>query len=154
MNPSAYSLAWEAYHRYGTPGWAFHEVLAAHLRNGVVISLPDSFLMARRVMRSDPDWFHLSPLESRADGDCWMVWLAAGSMESLSVMAETYPLEWVSYQRRDSMRLRRVKTADIFRHVLSKSPQATAPSSATRGSQWPGASGCGARAAPARRKAV
>jgi hypothetical protein len=123
---NAYEMAWDAYHRYGQPGWAFHEVLAEHLRRGVVVCLPDAFVMARRVNVRDSDESHLSPLESREDGDCWMVWLAAGRIRSLLELLDLRPARWISYQRRDCMRLCRVNTETIRRHVLAKSSQATA----------------------------
>jgi hypothetical protein len=127
---NAYEQAWDAYHRYGEPGWPFHEVLAEHFRRGVVVCLPDAFVMARRVNVSDPDEFHLSPLESRPAGDCWMVWLAAGRLASLAALMEVHLAEWVSFQRRDCQRLHRVSTAIILRHV-SKSSQATASAADT-----------------------
>jgi hypothetical protein len=123
---NAYEQAWDAYHRYGEPGWPFHEVLAEHFRRGVVVCLPDVFVMARRVNVSDPDEFHLSPLESRPDGDCWMVWLAAGRLASLAALMKLHSAEWISFQRRDCQRVRKVSTAILLRHGLSESSQATA----------------------------
>jgi len=127
---NAYEQAWDAYHRYGEPGWPFHEVLAEHFRRGVVVCLPDVFVMARRVNVSDPDEFHLSPLESRPDGDCWMVWLAAGRLASLLALEAIHSGQWISFQRRDGYRLRRVPTSILRRHV-AESSQATASAADT-----------------------
>ena len=121
-----YDQAWEEYHRYGPPGWPLHEVLAAHLHHGAVVCTEDAYILARRVNHADGAAFHLSPLQWRAGGDCWMVWLAAGRLESLVALLDAYPSVWVSFQRRDSMRLRRILTADFRRHVLAQNPQTAA----------------------------
>ncbi len=127
---NAYCRAWDAYHAHGEPTWAFHEVLAEHLRRGAVVVAEDGFVLARRVAAGDSDEEHLSPLHSRADGNCWMVWLAAGSLPVLLRFLETHPLPWVSFTRRGKNRVRRVETANLFRHVHAESTEAEAAAGA------------------------
>jgi hypothetical protein len=141
-----YDRAWEQYHRYGPPGWSWAEVVGAHFRHGAVVSTDEVFILARRVNVEDSDWFHLSPLQSRASGNCWMVWCAAGRMDSLAVMARLHSCEWVSFQRRESMRVRRFRTSDLFRrYEFPESPQACASSccSASGVCDGSGKGGCG-----------
>jgi hypothetical protein len=127
-----YAQAWILYHSFGRPGVSWADVVGAHFHHGAVVSTDGAFVMARRVNAADADAIHLSPLEYREDGDCWMIWIAAGRLESLLALLEAHPTEWVSYQRRDSERLRRVKTARFLRHVLAESPAPAAPATAAR----------------------
>ena len=137
-----YAQAWEAYHSHGRPTWAFHEVVAEHFRCGVVISKADCFVLARRVDAADGDGFHLSPLDFRPGGDCWMIWLAAGKLGALLALLEDHRTEWVSYTRGASNRVRRVRTEQFLRHE-SESPEATAARSASRIIHGAGTSGGG-----------
>ncbi len=121
---SPYCIAWERYHSYGEVGWSWDEAMSLHLQHGTVISTPDAFVMARRVHSADEDDFHLSPLQWRAAGDCWNIWAAAGRLESLLGLAQAFPTPWVSYCRRDSVRLRRYRLRRFLRHV-PENPQAT-----------------------------
>lgn len=125
-----YELAWHGYHRYGEPGWSWEEVVGLHFRHGVVVSLPDAFILARRVWVNDSDEVHASPLEWAADGDCWMVWAAAGRLQSLAVMVDAYPSGWLSFQRRDCERIRRIRTSDFLRHVSQSAEAPATPSPA------------------------
>lgn len=128
---NAYERAWDEYHRYGEPGWEFGKVLGEHLRHGAVICTPDTFILARRVSSADPDEIHLSPLEWRSDGDCWMIWLAAGHLAPLIRLLLDHPAGWVSYQRRGGEKLRRVPTSRFLRYVIAQDQTAAATAAAS-----------------------
>ena len=128
---NAYAQAWEEYHRYGAPGWAWHEVIAAHFRHGAVVSTPEAFILARRVNVEDADGFILSPMEYRESGNAWMIWLAAGKLDALISLLEAHPSEWVCYTRRDSTVLRRVPSSQFLRrHGITQNAKTAAPCTA------------------------
>lgn len=85
------------------------EDLELHLLNGYVFSTPTCFLMGRPVVReADPDDI-VDPaitFEGRFH-DCWHVYLAAGDMRE-AVRFMPYPLEYVSYERRNVLRIRKM----------------------------------------------
>lgn len=106
---SPYLRAHEAYHRDGEPWIPWVDALDFHLQHGVVISTPECFIMARRVVAAWPDHHHLT-LRAVADGDAadaWHVWSAAGSLDALLDISRRHPSRQITFQRRDE-RLHRV----------------------------------------------
>lgn len=126
MKPSPYDLAWYQYHRYGLPECEWPLLVGLHFRHGAIVSTPDAFIMARLVNVDAPDEVHFSPFQSRPDGNCWMIWIAAGNLDALLELWKSHPTEWISYTRRDSTRLRRVKAIHFFRHGLAKNQNSAA----------------------------
>lgn len=124
-----YLEAWDAYHAFGEPGWSWNEAMTLHLHHGTVLSTDEVFVMARRVNAADPDAVHLTPLEWTDGGDCWNIWCAAGRIEVFLWLSERFPAEWVSFCRRDSVRVRRYKTSHILSHV-TQSPETAATATA------------------------
>ena len=137
-----YAQAWDEYHRHGPPGWEWHEVIAEHFRHGVVISMPDCFVLARRVNIEDPDSFILSPLQFRENGNAWMLWIAAGKLGALIRLLEAHPSEWVCYTRRASTVLRRIPSSSFLRHGLPENPETPTARAAADLIDGPGKSGC------------
>ena len=127
-----YARAWETYHSAGDPPWSWAEVVSAHFRCGAVVSTARAFVLARRVHVADADEFHLSPLESRVDGDCWMIWIAAGRLDSLLALLAVHPVQWISYQRRGAGRIRRVSTSEMLRRhgILQSTEKRKSPARA------------------------
>lgn len=84
----------------------FSEDLEAHLRHGLVISTPEYFLMARKVivasLESDIINPHVQfdPLLS----NCWHLYLFAGDVAKAFAAADVQ-LPWVSFERRNKLRL-------------------------------------------------
>ncbi len=81
--------------------------LDVHFQRGVVISLPDVFLLARPVDWLAEDADHLSLDHWMPGSDAWHVWAAAGSVPRLLQIAREQGAHQVSFQRRDEGRLRR-----------------------------------------------
>lgn len=105
---------------------SFEEDLVAHLLNGYVISTPEVFLMFRDVLRdADPevitDPFMTFPVSDFSD--CWHVYLAAGDMTQFHRFFP-YPLEWVSFERKNRLRFRRFRScaAKIANYGLLRRP--------------------------------
>jgi len=127
MNP--YRTAFDLWHSEGDPFPSWNDLLSWFFLHGAVVATPESFILARPAHVDAPDEWHntLSPLESQDPPDCWNVWLAAGSLDSLMLIAREHPLPWLAYCRRGSTTVRRVRLKTILRHELA---QAT-PSSQT-----------------------
>jgi len=74
----------------------------AHLQNGVVVSTPLHFLMARAVVRGavgvDDPW------QTFENPDTWLIWAAAGpsavSVKTFCLTMQPFPLRWVAWARR------------------------------------------------------
>ena len=138
ITPSPLHLAAVAWHSTPDPPNTFAEILDFHLSTpgAVVISLPDSFLMARPVIAAQPET-HLhftSPLQSPPIADCWHVASAAGSVRALLMLAHRHPLPWVSYCRHGQDRIRLHQLHTLLRHGLpeiSKTPR-TSPATSPR----------------------
>ena len=115
---SPYLRAHAAYHRDGGPWIPWVDALDFHLQHGVVISTPECFIMARRVVAAWPDHHHLTLCavteEDAADG--WHVWSAAGSLDALLEIARRHPSREITFQRRDE-RLHRVGVERLMDHA-------------------------------------
>ena len=98
-----YCRAFALWHSFGAPAMSWNEMLTWFFHHGAVISLPDRFLLARRIRHDAPVSDHLSlasPLHSAEAADCWNIWLACGSLRSILATAALDPLPWVSFVRR------------------------------------------------------
>jgi hypothetical protein len=86
---------------------SFQADLEAHLFCGWVVSTPLFFVMGRRVMKRWPAEMTLNPHYTHPQGDGWHVWLAAGDLRAMwaALPAE---LEWISYERRNVLRVARL----------------------------------------------
>ena len=106
---------------------SFREDLEAHLLHGYVFSTPDVFLMIRPVDRGwrdqivdptkNPEW-----IKPWSPPDCWHVYLAAGDIQEMWKFLP-YPLEFVSYERSNRLRIVRFQQ---FRRLCSTLPTFTA----------------------------
>lgn len=137
-----YAQAWEEYHRHGTPGWAWHEVVAEHFRCGAVVSTPEAFILARRVNAEDPPEVILSPLQFRESGNAWMIWIAAGKLAALIRLFEAHPAEWVCFNRRGSSDLRWIPSSRFLRHGLPENSETPASRAAADLLDGAGKGGC------------
>jgi len=117
---------------------AWDELLTHHFHHGAVINTPETFLLARRVNYADPDHVHLSALQWRADGDCWTIGIAVGRLAPLLELSRNHPTPWVSWCRNGSFRLRRVSTAELYRHALTETTETTSPGATTSLRHRPG----------------
>jgi hypothetical protein len=85
---------------------SFKEDVEAHLLHGWVISTPEVFLLARKVDHAAPQdqiinpWFNSWEKEP----DSWHLYLFSGSLMSAFKCAP-YPLEYVSYERTNDLRI-------------------------------------------------
>jgi hypothetical protein len=83
----------------------FADDLEAHLRYGLVISTPEYFLMARKVIKDAPpreitdSWFYFN----QNLANCWHVWLLAGDIRMAFLSADVR-LPWVSFEKRNKIR--------------------------------------------------
>lgn len=127
-------MAWDVYHARGVPGWSWNESLTAHLHHGIVVSTDRVFVMARRVDAAGEDAQHLSPLQWRDGGDCLNIWIAAGDIGSFLRLENWEPTPWISFLRRDNLRVRRYQTAEIRRlYGIIISAKAKAPAASSIG---------------------
>lgn len=102
-----FDLAWDWHFHHGGE-LEFSQVLEAHAQVGVVIVTQRVFWLARRVMRDWPEARLCNPWVEAANGDTWMVWLAAGDWRTW----ETYlphELPWVGFHRRGKWRTWRLE---------------------------------------------
>lgn len=96
---------------------SFRADLEAHLFGGWVVSTPDFFVMARRVMKRWPAEMTLNPYYAHPKGDCWHVWLAAGDLRAMwSALPEE--LDWISFERRNVLRV--VRLARLRARVVER----------------------------------
>jgi len=112
---SPYLKAHEAYHSAGDPYIAWAEALDFHLQHGLVVSTPEVFLMARKVVMAWPDDAHVSfrmPEAGEADG--WHVWCAAGPLGKIMEIAEQQGARAAAFQRRTG-RVHRYGTDGLWR---------------------------------------
>ena len=99
---------------------SFREDLEAHFLNGYVISTPEYFVMGRAVRRDWPREDILNPFHISTDPrlpDCWMVWLAAGSILG-AFHQMPYNLPWIAFERDNVLRF---WPTEKFRRSLWKS---------------------------------
>jgi hypothetical protein len=98
---SPYLSAYEAYHAAGEPYIPWTDALDFHLQHGLVISKPEVFLMARRVVMAWPDEVQVSfRIADAAEADGWHVWSAAGPLRKLLGIAEEVGARAAAFQRR------------------------------------------------------
>jgi hypothetical protein len=134
-----YLQAWEAYHATA-PDVPWDDFLTFFLHHGCLVNTPEVFICCRAVRVDLPDEAHnrFSPLQFTGEADCWNVWLAAGRLDFLLHLAGRNPLPWVSFNRRDEDRVRRVTLARFLRHEKAEnaenrnSPATTATTAASK----------------------
>jgi hypothetical protein len=84
---------------------SFKEDLEAHLLNGLVVSTPELFLMARPVCHAATREEIINPwFNSFRYFDCWHLYLYSGDMMSAFKQAG-YKLPLVSFERRNGLRV-------------------------------------------------
>lgn len=113
---SPYLAAHAAYHSGPPPDCPWATLLDCLLQCGTVISTPALFIMARPCRAADPPGNHgvIDPLQFPENPDCWHIFLAAGDLSALRMMAPPVIYPWVSYFRRDG-RLRIIPYATLAR---------------------------------------
>ena len=107
-----YLTAFEEYQKHDR-GESWTDALDYHFQRGAVVSTPDVFVMARPVRWDWDDDLHtmLGPVAESAQG--WHVWVVAGKLEELLVLAHLHGVRWITYQRHGQDRLRRVAIAQL-----------------------------------------
>ncbi len=103
----------EAKQMFEARGLNFEEQLGWYLMNGVVVSLPDRFLMAKPIRSwvGDDDWNH-------PDADCWYCHVAVGkNCLEWFLMQAPYRLPKLAWRRvkDNANRLRCYNTSDFER---------------------------------------
>lgn len=86
----------------------FEEAMIAHLLFGVVVSTPNVFFMARPVDSNADPFGYDDPWLTYDDPDTWHIYLAAGDLTMVGGLVP-YPLPWVSFVRKNSLRFRNSK---------------------------------------------
>jgi hypothetical protein len=97
-----------AFHRSIPDIIPFEEALSAHLLFGVVISTPNVFFMARPVDSTADSLGYDDPWLTYDVPDTWHIYLAAGDLTLIGGLVP-YPLPWVSFVRKNSLRFRNSK---------------------------------------------
>lgn len=100
MTPFEQAARWHLAH---CPGVSFVSIVEAHFQSGVVISDRKRFVMGRQVRH---DWSHdslLDPWQVDDAGDCWHVWLWAGTVREWGEVVP-HPLPWISFHRGDRLK--------------------------------------------------
>lgn len=82
----------------------FREDLEAHLLNGYVFSTPTVFVMGRLVQRDAEPALIVDPWHRFEDGDCWLVYLAAGNLAEIPRFIPS-PKKYVAWERENSLRV-------------------------------------------------
>lgn len=103
MSPYETAARWHMKH---CPETSFADVIEAHFQRGAVFSDRHAFVLGRVVMRDWPESMMLDPWEADEGGDCWHVWLWAGTVRDWQRVVP-YPLPWISFHRGDRLRLHR-----------------------------------------------
>lgn len=101
---------------------SFREDLEAHLKNGIVISTPTAFIMARYVCRGWPASMIVNPWENDLTcvHDCLHIYLAAGAISEFF----TFPHErtiWLSFERENVLRFH---PYDTIKRLCTRNSQA------------------------------
>lgn len=82
---------------------SFEEDLFWHIQRGIVLSTPECFAMIRPVCSYWQEDDLKNPRLADPDGDCWMMWLAAGD---ISPVWELGPRkEWVAWERENVLKV-------------------------------------------------
>jgi len=103
MTPYEQAARWHLAH---CPGVEFREILEAHLFHGHVISSPTRFVLGRQVRHDWPAELLLDPRCVAPSGNCWHVWLWAGTVADWGEVVP-WPLPWISFHRGDRWRVHR-----------------------------------------------
>jgi hypothetical protein len=101
MTPYEQAARWHLAH---CPGVSFVSIIEAHLFYGHVISSPTRFVMGRQVRHDWPAELLLDPRCVAPSGNCWHVWLWAGTVEDWGAVVP-YPLPWISFHRGERLRV-------------------------------------------------
>ena len=104
---------------HGSGRTFLHGDLIEHLHSGYVFITPQAALMGFRCKASDvrdaiKGGWGVKPHQADEDGDCWMVWLAVGTVRDVLTMTP-FPLPFVAFARRDRLRLWRF--AEITKRI-------------------------------------
>jgi hypothetical protein len=84
--------------------WRFAQIVEAHAQSGHVVITPEICLLFRGVRREWSGAELCDPLLYSPEPDCWHVWLLAGDFRQ-SLRWMPYPLPWVSFHRRGSLKV-------------------------------------------------
>lgn len=103
MSPYEQAARWHLTH---CPGVEFREVVEAHFFHGHVISSPTRFVLGRQVRHDWPADLVLDPRCVAPSGNCWHVWLWAGTVEDWAAVVP-FPLPWISFHRGERLRVHR-----------------------------------------------
>lgn len=79
---------------------AFSEDVRAHIETGVVISLPDFFVMGRPITRDADPSLIANPWHSFDDPDAWLVFAYAGRVKTILDFIP-HKMQFVGFQRRE-----------------------------------------------------
>ena len=101
MSPYEQAARWHITH---CPEVSFVSVVEAHLFNGHVISSPTRFVLGRQVRHDWPPELMLDPLCVAPSGNCWHVWLWAGTVRDWREVVP-FPLPWISFHRGERLRV-------------------------------------------------
>lgn len=103
MTPYETAARWHLAH---CPDVAFREIVEAHFFHGHVISGPERFVLGRQVCRDWPESRIVDPWDSDKAGDCWHVWLWAGTVTDWRAVVP-FPLPWIGFHRGERRRVYR-----------------------------------------------
>lgn len=89
----------------------FEEDFRLHLQNGIVISTPTLFVMAREVPRAADSADIVNPAVRfpSAQCDAWMVYLFSGEISEVFQYCPS-PKEWVAFERKNVLRWHRFES--------------------------------------------
>lgn len=113
---NSYLTAFHEYEKHDR-GVSWTDALDFHLQRGAVISMPEAFVMARRVRMEWEEDLHTMLGPVAEDGDCWHVWVVAGNLESLLKLASRHKVKWLTYQRHGQDWLRHVSLVHLSKRV-------------------------------------
>ena len=129
MNP--YDKVMLLYSEAGDVEVSLDEVIAHHVHNGMLVSTHDVFLACRPVRSSwsDEDHLDISKVAFKDEADCWMVWMASGSMAEMMALLAKFPLPWVSFSRGESRKVIRISSERLYGINVQKAKGAESSSS-------------------------
>ena len=100
MTPYEQAARWHEAH---CPDVEFREILEAHLFFGHVISGPTRFVLGRQVRHDWGNDLMLDPRCVAPAGDCWHVWLWAGTVMNWREVVP-FPLPWICFYRGEKLK--------------------------------------------------
>lgn len=103
MTPYEQAARWHLAH---CPDVSFVSVVEAHFFNGHVVSSPSRFVLGRRVWHDWPAEMLLDPWLVAPHGDCWHVWLWAGTVKDWGEVVP-FRLPWIAFHRGERLRVHR-----------------------------------------------